>query len=51
MGDRRSLTITLRLGGRYRNLAESVVERLLWFTKRGYEITAVIGAEEVRRVG
>ena len=25
------------------------MERLLWFTKRGYEITAVIGAEEAQR--
>ncbi len=34
-----------KVRGSYRKLAESVVKRLLWFTKRGYEITAVIGAE------
>lgn len=34
-----------KVRGSYRKLAESIVKRLLWFIKRGYEIMTVIGAE------
>ncbi|MCS7364099.1 MAG: hypothetical protein NDF54_01510 [archaeon GB-1867-035] len=30
---------------KYRSIAEAIVEQLLWFKRKGYEIVAVLGAE------
>lgn len=34
-----------RIRRKYRELAESLVEQLLWFRRKGYKIVAVLGAE------